>query len=58
MDAEEGIRDEGKPNRYGLHFCRRYANLVRYDPDLCSACPFEGSEDRAIPLAQKRVIKS
>lgn len=26
----------------GLHFCRRYMNLVRYDPEVCRACPFNG----------------
>jgi hypothetical protein len=26
----------------GLHFCKRYQNLVRYDPEFCGACPFNG----------------
>lgn len=59
MDGGEGNRDDEKMLiRFGLHFCRRYANLVRYDPDFCSSCPFEGSDDPAAPPDQKRVIKS
>ncbi|MBS7619134.1 hypothetical protein KEJ21_00590 [Candidatus Bathyarchaeota archaeon] len=26
----------------GLHYCRRYMNLVRYDAELCGICPFNG----------------
>jgi len=26
----------------GLHFCRRYGNLVRYNPEFCGRCPFNG----------------
>jgi hypothetical protein len=33
----------------GLHFCRRYQNLVRYNPEFCGACPFNGLR----PLAEE-----
>ena len=33
------------PNRFGLHLCKRYRNLVRYDPELCGRCPFRGFEE-------------
>ncbi len=26
----------------GLHFCRRYRNVVRYNPEFCGKCPFNG----------------
>lgn len=39
----EAIPEEhDKLIRFGLHFCRRYKNLVRFDPDFCARCPFNG----------------
>jgi len=38
-------RDKPEFKRLGLHFCKRYRNLVRYDPDFCGACPFNGLRD-------------
>ena len=38
MDHEKRI----KMNNIGLHFCRRYRNLVRYDPNFCKTCSFFG----------------
>lgn len=29
----------------GLHFCKRYRNIVRYDPEFCGSCPFNGLRD-------------
>jgi hypothetical protein len=26
----------------GLHFCRHYKNLVRYNPEFCGKCPHNG----------------
>lgn len=28
--------------KVGLHFCRYYRNLVRYDPEFCGKCPHNG----------------
>ena len=35
--------DDGskKPKR-GLHHCRYYDNLVKYNPSLCGKCPHNG----------------
>lgn len=43
-----GVFDEKRRRllRVGLHFCRNYGNLVRYDPDLCDGCPHNGLGDR------------
>jgi hypothetical protein len=35
-------KDESDKASLGLHFCRHYQNLVRYDPEFCGACPFNG----------------
>jgi len=24
----------------GLHYCRRYGNIVRFDEELCGKCPY------------------
>jgi len=29
----------------GLHFCKRYKNLVRYNAEFCARCPFNGLRD-------------
>jgi hypothetical protein len=26
----------------GLHFCKNYKNLVKYNPELCGHCPYNG----------------
>ncbi len=28
--------------RLGLHFCRHYQNLVKYNPEFCGKCPHNG----------------
>jgi hypothetical protein len=33
----------------GLHFCNRYNNLVRYNPDLCGKCEHNGFRTRDPP---------
>ena len=37
------MTDDGskKPKR-GLHHCRYYDNLVKYNPSLCGKCPHNG----------------
>lgn len=44
----EGGGDDKKRGRLfsvGLHFCRRYRNMVRYNPEFCGNCPFNGLRD-------------
>ena len=42
----EGVHDKHeKLIRVGLHFCRRYKNLVRFDSEFCARCPFNGLGD-------------
>jgi hypothetical protein len=31
----------------GLHFCKNYQNLVRYIPELCGKCRFNGRSIKA-----------
>jgi len=31
--------------RIGLHFCKLYRNLVKYNPEFCDSCPFNGLRD-------------
>ena len=47
MSGEAGDGDERRErlNRVGLHFCIRYKNLVRFDPEFCGRCPFNGLRD-------------
>lgn len=26
----------------GLHYCDQYNNLVRFNPDFCEGCPYNG----------------
>lgn len=45
-EKSEGIHDRHeKLVRIGLHFCRRYKNLVRFDSEFCARCPFNGLGD-------------
>jgi hypothetical protein len=38
---------ESNSNRHvGLHFCRNYQNVVRYNPELCGKCPFCSFNER------------
>jgi hypothetical protein len=39
MEPEE---KQDKLIQVGLHFCRRYMNLVRYNPEFCARCSFNG----------------
>ena len=34
--------DGSKTPRRGLHHCRYYDNLVKYNPNLCGKCPHYG----------------
>lgn len=47
MSGEAGGGDEKRVRliRVGLHFCRRYRNLVRYNSEFCGRCPFNGLRD-------------
>ena len=43
--SEGGAGRDGRRERLrglGLHFCGRYRNLVRFDPEFCGSCPFNG----------------
>jgi len=35
-----------KLRRVGLHYCGRYRNVVRYNPDFCGACQHCGLRKR------------
>lgn len=41
--GDDGRRD--RLNSVGLHFCKLYKNLVRYNPEFCGRCPFNGLRD-------------
>lgn len=28
--------------KVGLHYCSRYRNLVKYNPEFCGKCPHNG----------------
>ena len=28
--------------KVGLHFCKHYNNVVKYNPELCEKCPSNG----------------
>jgi len=34
--------NRSKAPRRGLHHCRYYDNLVKYNPSLCGKCPHNG----------------
>ena len=34
--------DESKTPKRGLHHCRYYDNLVKYNPNFCGKCPHNG----------------
>lgn len=48
MQEEEAMDDEERREKAlrliksGLHFCNRYDNLVRYNPELCGNCEHNG----------------
>ncbi|MGD2142591.1 MAG: hypothetical protein PVH79_03820 [Candidatus Bathyarchaeota archaeon] len=45
-----GDLDQEKAERMikvGLHFCSRYNNIVRYDPELCGSCPYNGLKTKS-----------
>ncbi|MGD2201243.1 MAG: hypothetical protein PVJ38_06415 [Candidatus Bathyarchaeota archaeon] len=31
----------------GLHFCRKYNNIVRYNPEFCDGCPHNNLKVRS-----------
>ncbi len=37
---------------YGLHFCRKYDNLVRYNPELCGDCEYNDFRINIPPLKE------
>lgn len=41
----ENLKEQGF-KLTGLHYCRRYMNLVRYDEELCRVCPFNGIQKK------------
>lgn len=41
-DCKVDLEKRVTKNKVGLHFCRRYRNLVRYDPNFCKTCSFNG----------------
>ena len=51
--ARQGVNGELEESRdrqkrlvgVGLHFCKRYKNLVRYNAEFCARCPFNGLRD-------------
>jgi hypothetical protein len=28
--------------RYGLHYCKYYQNIVKFNPEFCGKCPYNG----------------
>jgi len=44
-DVGGGDERRGRLNRVGLHLCKRYKNLVRFNPVFCGRCPFNGLRD-------------
>ena len=34
--------------RSGLHFCDRYDNIVRYNPELCGNCEHNGLRSQRV----------
>ncbi len=40
-----GTENAEKTRRFlssGLHFCRHYKNLVKFNPEFCGRCPHNG----------------
>ena len=42
------VEDEKKLQSKGLHFCKNYQNLVRYSPELCGKCKYNGRDKKGI----------
>lgn len=40
--------DEKKLQSKGLHFCKNYQNLVRYIPELCGKCRYNGRGKKGV----------
>lgn len=55
MQEEEAMGDEERREKAlrliksGLHFCNRYDNLVRYNPELCGNCEHNGFKSMSSP---------
>ena len=49
MGDEEGWEKALRLIKSGLHFCRKYDNLVRYNPELCGDCEHNGFRSESIP---------
>lgn len=43
--AEDPTAKRRKRINVGLHICKRYKNLVKYNPEFCANCPFNGLKD-------------
>jgi hypothetical protein len=42
--------EKRRVRQVGLHYCRHYRNLVRFNPNFCGPCPYNGmkqAEDQA-----------
>jgi hypothetical protein len=42
--------EKRRVKQVGLHYCRQYGNLVRFNPKFCGSCPYNGmkqAEDQA-----------
>ena len=42
MSSTETAEKTRKLPSLGLHFCRYYENLVRFDQEFCGKCPHNG----------------
>lgn len=46
--VEKGLREQDVEDKrselenFGLHFCKRFKNLVKFNPEFCGKCPFNG----------------
>jgi regulator of replication initiation timing len=55
VPGEEAMRDEERREKAlrliksGLHFCNRYNNLVRYNPEFCGNCEHNGFRAKDSP---------
>lgn len=43
--AEDAKAKRKRLINVGLHVCKRYRNLVKYNPEFCGNCPFNGLKD-------------
>ena len=50
MGDEEGWEKALRLDKSGLHFCSKYDNLVRYNPELCGDCEHNDFRSKSIPV--------